>query len=129
MRYSTLHYERTPTEVLSGKPSRFRKGGRLKKEPGPPLALADLISGFDPKHVEVAQTALRLYAKRSGLHPEDASTEASLRSELALAAATGTWRVSDRGPDAYVLETATRHWIVASDDGTVISHYEPGSDG
>ena len=36
--------------------------------------------------------------------------------------------MSDRGPGAYVLLTPSRHWIVAADDGNIISHFEPDSE-
>lgn len=126
-RYATFHYERTPSEVMTGKRSRFRKGGgtKVKREPGPPTPLPELVENFNPEAVEIAETALTLYAKRMGLDPDDEAPEAAMRSELGLAAATGTWRHSDRGPSAYVLETPSRHWIVASDDGTIITHYQP----
>jgi hypothetical protein len=124
-RYSN-HYERTPSEVLSGKRSRFRKGGgpRVEREPGPPRPLPDLIAVFDPDSVKIAQTALALYAKRMGLDPNNEASEALMREELRQAAASCTWRESDRGPTAYVLETPARHWVVASDDGTIITHYQ-----
>jgi hypothetical protein len=124
-RYATFHYERTPSEVLTGKRSRFRKGGGMKREPGPPRPLPELVESFDPGTVGIAETALRLYAKRMGFDSSDQSTEAAMRLELGEAAVTGTWRKSDRGPTAYVLETPSRHWVIASDDGTIITHYQP----
>lgn len=126
--YATLHYERTPSEVFSGKRSRFQKGGgtKVKPEPGPPTPLPDLVAVFDSDRVEIAETALALYAKRIGLDPDDESTEVAMREELRRAAASGSWRESDRGPTAYVLETSARHWVVAADDGTIITHYQPG---
>lgn len=127
MRYKTFHYERTPSEVFGRKRSRFRKGGGLKREPGPPKPLPELVAAFKPESVEITETALTLYAKRMGLDPNDEATEASMRSELGQAAATGTWRESNRGPSAYVLEAPNRHWIVASDDGTVVTHYQAES--
>jgi hypothetical protein len=125
--YSTRHYERTPSQVLGGVHSRFGKRRRvgIPREPGPPIPLPELVATFDPATVEITVSALSLYATRAGLDLDDDATEAALRSELTQAATTGSWRVSDRGPTAYVLETPARHWIVAADRGTVLSHYRP----
>lgn len=127
--YRTLHYERTPRQVAEGVPSRFGKrlgrGDAPRRVPGPPLPLDELVAAFDPATTEIARTALRLFAKREGIDEDDPALEPRLRRELADAAATGTWRAGDRGPDAFVLEGPTRCWIVAADSGLVISQYRP----
>jgi hypothetical protein len=127
--YSTLHYERTPTQVIGGVRSRFgrRRRSGPRREPGPPLPLPELVAIFDPDVVAIGCTAVSLYAKRSGMDADEEKVEAAMRAELAEAADTGTWKESDRGPTAYVLETPTRCWIVAADGGLVISHYVPDS--
>jgi hypothetical protein len=92
-RYCTFHYERTPSQVLGGVRSRFQggKSHRTPREPGPPLSLEEIVLGFDPGTVEIAHTALRLYAKRTLDDRDDDAVEVALRSELAEAVATGTW--------------------------------------
>jgi len=125
--YSTLHYERTPRQVLEGVRSRFGRGrnGGVHREPGPPLTLSELVSTFDPATVPIVHTALSLYAKKAGIEGSDEAVEVAMRAELAQAADSGTWRESERGPTAFVLETPARHWIVGADDGTIIAHYLP----
>lgn len=130
--YRTLHYERTPRQVVERVPSRFGKrlgrGGAPKRVAGPPLPLDELVAAFDPLTTEIAHTALRLYARRESIDENDPALEDRLRTDLRDAAATGTWRASDRGPGAFVLEDPTRCWVIAADNGLVISHYRPDSE-
>jgi len=111
VRYSTLHYERTPSEVLAGIPSRFGRDA----EAGPPLPLEQLRQAV-AGHPIVSRRLVSSWARHRRCSPQQAAVE--LSAMVASAAANGiweqhqgsTWRVTEGG----------QSWIVTA-NGIVLA--------
>ena len=119
-RYATRHYERLPSEVFAGKPSRFGGNSVRHREPGPPLPLDDLLKAFHPMSTDVLPRAVSAFAKRAGLKKSAPATEVALRETLAGSVASGTWSPG-RSERTFLLDDTEWVWLVAADNGTVIT--------
>jgi len=129
-RYATRHYERLPSEVFAGKPSRFGGKKAPYREPGPPKPLDELSMSFDPMNTDVLPRAVSAFAKREGLNKKIPATEAALRLTLAGSAESGTWS-HGHSERTYLLSGSEWVWLVAADYGTVITawrHDDPPKD-
>lgn len=124
--YRTVHKERTWAQVKAGVPSRFgrrrrqRRGGvGDRREPGPPLAVADVLTQLRPDETTVSARAMNGYERlRSLKAATDTELEAALRSELAEAVAAGR---PGNGTDEYLLHlVAGLTWLISRDARTVV---------
>jgi len=128
--YRTRHYERTPTQVFSGVPSRFGAGkGRNRDrshpqvEIGPPKSLLQLQEGIDPEAVRFSSLATHQLAKQLFLHKSDPELPRLMRAALTQALAGGSWTVErsdELGPRSYGLFFEGRKWILDARDSSVI---------
>jgi hypothetical protein len=118
--YSTRHFERMPSQVIGGMRSRFGPEGKRRHEPGPPLSLDELRGSFDPATITVLPRAVSGFAKRMGLDKKVPETADLLRRTLGESARQGHWSVGDR-EGAFVVESPPWVWLIAADDGTLIT--------
>lgn len=130
--YYTFHFERLPSQVFGGTPSRFVKASQIggspnspiltSWEPGPPLPLNELLEIFNPETVSISTLARNQFCRRTGIHRRD-DFETAMREELRLDFATGEWRNSGRD-DGF--ELLGRHrWLIAADTGKIILCVDP----
>lgn len=134
--YRTFHYERLPSEVLAGTPSRFkpgRSGGRGKRAwraPGDDepdeLTEAQMLALMRDGKARVAEKVLSLYARRAGFGKDLRSAEAPLRAELATAAKTVDQALPVSESGSPVLIHGGVGWIIAMPEGVVVATFPVG---
>lgn len=118
--YATRHYERTPTQVFAGQPSRFGAGRSQERRPrGAPLEIEDLRHTVDPSTVRISSLATNQFARVAGLRPKEAETGEVMRQAYVDAFADGSWATGQSGP-GYEISHLGRKWVIATDDGSVI---------
>lgn len=119
--YFTFHFERTPSQVLSGKPSRFggTRGEPISREPHDALPIDEMRTRLVPQSVRVSNLALSQYSKWTNMDKRQPETLVSLRRDLEVANTEGTW-ATGRDDQAHELTARSRKWIVASDGTQVI---------
>lgn len=129
--YRTFHYERLPSEVLAGRPSRFggRRGkGRPRRAPddrgSDELSESELLALMRGGKARIAERVVSLYARRIGAGKNLDAAEEPLRAELAAAAAEATTPLprAERG-DSLVLTHDGVGWIIAMPAGVVVATF------
>ena len=116
--YTTRHFERLPSQVFSGKRSRFG-GKRHRLTGGPRLSIDELSQTFDPYTAPVLPRAVKAFATRSSMDRKVADTEVLLRHALSETLVRGEWQPGNR-EDMYLLVDDIWTWVIAS-DGVVIT--------
>jgi hypothetical protein len=109
--YGTRHYERTPSEVLGGAPSRFGRQKRPPRVPGVVLPL-DELKGRLATDPELSERLVSVWARRRKISNEEASAE--LAAELRADALSGAWTEADP-PGTWLLFGTDRVWRIAAD--------------
>lgn len=131
--YRTFHYERLPSEVLAGAPSRFggrHKKGRQWRSPGDifpdEVSEAELLELMRDGKARIAERVVSLFARRIGVGNDLDAAEEPLRAALAAAAAEATSPLphTDR-VDSLVLTHEGVGWIVAMPAGVVVATFSP----
>jgi hypothetical protein len=121
--YATRHYERLPSEVIAGDPSRF---GRDRDRPpaGPPLSIEDIRArlGDDPRFSE---RLVASWSKRRQLDSDDAVGE--LAELVAADLINGAWRKPPDRSGNWELTTATRAWAIRADTALVVATWDPAA--
>ena len=126
--YSTMHYERLPSEVLSGSPSRFSKlpqtvwTSDLDNAPEHPTEV-EILALLRGEQARIAGRVLSQAARAEGYGRDLAAAIRPLRLQLAEAAGAVSppLALSHRG--GYMLEHAGRGWIISEADGVVVAMY------
>jgi hypothetical protein len=128
--YRTRHFERVPSQVFGGVPSRFGAARRAQRatrvvwDRGTSLATEEARASFDPSAVIVLPGALHSYAKSSGgLNKNDPDTLMSLRERLTADSFGGEWSPGNDG--AHLITHDGRIWVIGSDGGVVITTFCP----
>lgn len=118
--YATRHYERTPTQVFAGQPSRFGAGRNQERRPrGAPLEIEELRDSVDPSAARIGSLATNQFARVAGLRPKEAETSEVIRQAYVDAFTNGSWAPGQGGP-GYEISHLGRKWVIAADDGSVI---------
>ena len=119
--YTTRHYERLPSEVIGGAPSRFgAQRSRAPRLAGPPLPLEEIQA----KLAEQPRFAARLiasWARRQEIDDDTAVEELTHRFREDLMA--GRWQAGER-PGTWLL-TGQSQWGVAADTAEVLATWPP----
>jgi len=113
--YSTRHYERTPSEVFAGVPSRF--GQAVPTCPsGPPLELEQLRQAVVSAPV-ISERLINAWVHRYQCEPSVAAV--TLTSKVVVAAAQGRW---EQSPDhTWMLTHDSQVWRVAPDAPVIMA--------
>lgn len=108
--YRTRHYERLPSEVIAGVPSRFRSSKATEPEPiGDTLPFDEFLSRVqDP---EFSHRLIASWTKRFG-------NETELRASFLIDLNAGHWEIGEK-PNTWVLRNSERCWAVRADNAFV----------
>jgi hypothetical protein len=121
--YATRHYERTPSEVLDGKESRFRQNRHSRYVAvGPHLPLDELQTLVASAPV-ISERLATSWAKRRGCSPEEATSEL-----VALVAADATNGVWEKAGECWMLDGSDQRWRIAPDEPRVIATWPTNLD-
>ena len=123
--YHAIHRERTWAQVKAGAPSRFsrkrarRPSGGDPGQPGPDLALDDMLSSVDAQKMFLTSRALTSYSRIESLaHLDDDTLDAIIRDEITTWPASGA--VTQREDGLVVVTSPRRTWLVTPDGRSVI---------
>lgn len=134
--YATRHYERMPSEVLTGAPSRFGNRNRVPRvvhtcpdddlHPGEAgdedLGLVMVRELLEAGRARVSDRVLSLFGRAMGPVGDRDALLLCLRSELAEASRCGAWGMSNRG--GHTVEHRDRGWIIREADGVVVAMFQ-----
>lgn len=128
--YRTLHYERLPSEVLAGRPSRFGKRSRSRAvsrtsddSSSDELTETEVLALISDGKARLADRVVSLYARTLGHGTALDETAELLRSRLAAAASavTAPLPTADRG--GLILSDSGTSWIIAMPTGVVVATF------
>lgn len=132
--YRTFHYERLPSEVLAGSPSRFRgrhaKGRQwraLDDTYSEELSEAEVLDLMRQGKARIAERVVSLYARRIGAGKDLDAAEGPLRAALAVAASEASTPLPPTGRgDSVLLAHDGVGWVIAMPAGVVVATFSTG---
>lgn len=127
LRYQTRHYERLPSEVLTGAPSRFGSKSSVRRhvdDSGPDaLSEREVLELVRSDRARLSERLLGLFARRNNFGTDLDRVEPRLRSVLAEAGTLGSFERAEDGGSVR-LEYAGQGWIIGMPSGVVVAMYD-----